>query len=163
MEKTAQEKYIKIICQHRLFYDDENESTHLYKYIGINTTEKSACDLVVPFEILKNKTYYLLVASFDLEYPDRTEYEKNSVIELYDQENLANSARLYIKGEIKPTQHEVLDLLKNEEGLDYDQILRKTSCFSINNMGKLCILKNVKWTGPFENFQDIEIINVRLV
>lgn len=171
MKENAQTYYISVRknvnkTSFKRHYDPDEGYDHQYsyEYHGIKIIpDKSYFDVIVQFEPVRGRNYYLLVVDYNTGDSYNSESNCHRIIELFDNKETANIARKYILEEIKPTQHQILKLCEDRKITDVKNIPGIYSSFSINANGELCIISNADWTGHCESLNEIKIIELKLV
>lgn len=102
-------------------------------------------DFSVPFEILKNQEYYLLIASYNKDYMvSNFEAILHLMVDFFENIEHAKIAAQYLTGEIIPTQHEILKAIEKLENFNgFDESIHS---YSIDYNGEVCIVENFPWT-----------------
>lgn len=142
---------------------DQNDLRHDYSYHGLKElSSKSYYDLIVPFKLVKNKTYYLLIVSYNTGDSFHREEDCEAMIELFEDKATAEKAIAYMTGKIVPTQHQLLKLCESRQLDIKDGKISEFSSFSIDSKGDLCVIYNGTWTGYFESLNHFDIVELEV-
>lgn len=134
---------------------------HMYDYSRLKQISlESNVDFIVPFPLVKDQSYYLLVAEYTKKVKNITEKQNNLMIELFDNQHYAEKAIQYLMSKKVPTTHEILNAgSKLHCFKEVDPLIHS---FSVNSSGEICIIEYLPWLKKHIALERLKIIELRI-